>query len=159
MAKVFAGVDYTMARIQKTGQTQNIITLTSPLETSLVITKVMQFLQLFMCETLAKRIMSMILIAVGMPNERVTELTGLCDRSVRALRKIIATGDVDGHFTIGAGGRKRKLVDVEADIIEEINNSNYHSRQEIADMIQERYKIKVSLPVVGRLLKKTESNA
>ena len=101
----------------------------------------------------------MVLIVLEIPNERITELTGLCDRSVRALRKIIASGDVDGLFSIGVGGRKRKLADVEEDIIEEINNNNYHSRQEIVDMIQEKYKITVSLPVVGRLLKKMALNA
>jgi hypothetical protein len=42
-----------------------------------------------MTETLAKRIASMVLIAVGVTNDRVTELTGLCDRSDRELRKKI----------------------------------------------------------------------
>jgi transposase len=58
-------------------------------------------------------------------------------------------------FHVGGGGRKRKLVDVEDAIIEEINNNHYHSHQQIADMIRERYGIKVSLPVISRLLKKT----
>ena len=100
-----------------------------------------------------------LLISIGLSNSRVTELTGLCDRSVRTLRKAIETGDVDRFFIVNGGGRKSKLRDVEAAIVEEISNNNYHSRQQIADMIQEKYGIKVSLPAVGRLLKKTASSA
>jgi hypothetical protein len=52
-----------------------------------MIGKIIGFLRNVMTETLAKRIVSMALIVVGIPHERVTELTGLCDRSVRELRK------------------------------------------------------------------------
>jgi hypothetical protein len=55
---------------------------------------------------------------------------------------------------MGSGGRKRKLQGVEEEIIGEIDKGNYSNRQEIADMIQEKHGIKVSLPVVARLLKK-----
>jgi len=118
----------------------------------------MNFLQLFMCETLVKRIMSLILIAVGVPNARITELTGYCDRSIRSLQKAIETGETGSLFTVSGGGRKCKLQDVESAIVEELENNNYHSRQQIADMIQEKYGIKVSLPAIGRLLKKTKSS-
>jgi transposase len=157
--KACKGDDHIMPRAQKTEEPRNIDASTQSPKTNPTINKVMEFLRLFMCETLVKRIVSMILIALNIPNERVTELTGLCDRSVRALKKTLDTGDIDNLFMVGGGGRKRKLIDVEEEIIEEINNNNYHSRQEIADMIQEKYEIKVSLPVIGRLLKKTASNA
>ena len=49
-----------------------------------VIKKIMKFLELFMCKTLVKRIISLILIAVEIPDNRVTELTGLCNKSVQA---------------------------------------------------------------------------
>lgn len=117
--------------------------------------KVMRFLELFLCKTLVKRISSLILIAADVPNVRITELTGLCDRSVRSLKKAVGTGEIESLFTVGGGGRKPKLAkDVEESIVEEIENNNYHSRQQIADMILEKYNIKVSLPAVGRLLKK-----
>jgi hypothetical protein len=54
-----------------------------------MIGEIISFLRNVMTETLAKRIVSLVLIVVGAPNERVTELTGLCDRSVRELRKKI----------------------------------------------------------------------
>ena len=120
-----------------------------------VIKKVLDFLQLFVCVTLAKRLLSMVLIAVNVSDNFITELTGLCGQSVRTLRKTLIDGDIDSLFRVGGGGRKRKLVDVEEAIIEEINKNNYHSHQQIADMISEKYGIKVSLPVISRLLKKT----
>jgi transposase len=123
-----------------------------------IIKKVLDFIQLFMCVTLAKRLLSMVLIAVGASENLVTELTGLCAQSVRTLRKTLIGGDIDSLFHVGGGGRKRKLADVEDAIIEEINSNNYHSQQQIADMILEKYGIKVSLPVISRLLKKNRSN-
>jgi transposase len=108
-----------------------------------------------MCETPAKRIASIILITVRVKNTHITELTGLCDRSVRSLIKAIESGDTDDLLTVSGGGRKRKLTEVEASVLEEINNNNYHSRQQIADMIFDKFGVKVSLPAVGRLLKKT----
>jgi len=121
-----------------------------------VINKTMKFLKKFMPETLVKRIVSQILLAVGIPTKRVTELTGLCDRSVRALKKSLESGEIESLFHVGGGGRKSKLKDVENVIIEEIEKNDYHSRQQIADMVLERHGIKVSLPVIGKLLKKTK---
>ena len=123
-----------------------------------IIKKVLDFLQLFMCATLAKRLLSMVLMTVNISDNLITELTGLCGQSVRALKKALIDGDIDRLFHVGGGGRKRKLVDVEDAIIEEINDNNYHSHQQIADMIWEKFGIKVSLPVISRLLKKNGSN-
>ena len=123
-----------------------------------IISKVLIFLRLFVCETIAKRVVGMVLVAVGIPEDRVAELLGLCGKSVRAIKKGLEDGTIDEMFHTAGGGRKRKLGDVEESIIEEIGNNNYHSHQQIADMIQEKYGIKVSLPVIGRLLKKTGSS-
>ena len=123
-----------------------------------IVKKILDFFQSLMCETLAKRLLSMILMAVGVSDNIITNLTDLGAQSVRALRKSLIDGDIDSLFHVGGGGRKRKLIDVENSIIEEINSNNYHSHQQIADMIQEKYGIKVSLPVISRLLKKKELN-
>ena len=112
-----------------------------------------------MTETPAKRIVSIVLIVVGVPNDRVTELTGLCDRSVRELRKKIKDGNADdGLFHVGGGGCKGKLKDSEGLIIEKIENNHYHTQQEIADMVYDEYGIRVHRTVMGKRLKKTESN-
>jgi transposase len=125
-----------------------------------IIKKILDLLKLFMCETLAKRLLSMILIVAGVSDDPITEWTNLSGQSVRTLRKSIACNeDIDSLFHVGGGGRKSKLAGVEKSIIEEINNNNYHSHQQIADMIQEKHGIKVSLPAISRLLKKTASNA
>jgi len=101
----------------------------------------------------------MLLLSIGVENSRVTELTGLCARSVHSLKKELEKGEIDNLFKVGGGGRKRKLENVEETIIAEIEKNDYHSHQQIADMIQEKHGIKVSLKSVERLLKKTKSNA
>ena len=118
--------------------------------------KIISFMCMFMCETLAKRIVSMILILAGIPNARVTELSKLCDRSVRSLRKDLKTKEIESLFIVKGGGQKSKVKDVETEIIDEIEKNNYTSRQEIADMIYEKFGIKISVWAVGRLLKKTK---
>jgi transposase len=124
-----------------------------------MIGKIIAFLRNLMTETLAKRIVSMALIVVGIPNDRVAELTGLCDRSVRELRKKIKDGDADaGLFHVGGGGSKGKLKGIEELIIEKVETGNYHTQQEIADMVYDEYGIKAHRTVVGKLLKKTVSN-
>jgi transposase len=66
--------------------------------------------------------------------------------------------DVDNLFEIKAGrGRKSKIKDVESQIVDEIEKGNYQTLQQIADMIQDKFEIKVSLMSVSRLVKKTKS--
>jgi transposase len=123
-----------------------------------LIKAIMVFLQMFMCETLVKRIISMMLLATGFSNERITELSGLCNKSVRTLKKSIEAGEYDSLFHVGSGGQKGKLSDIEASIIKEVNENDYHSQQQIADMVLEKFGMKVSQATISRLLKKTASN-
>ena len=115
---------------------------------------ILKFLQLLMTQTLAKRITSMALIAAGVPDSRVTELTGLCDRSVRELRRALENDETENIFQVGGGGSKSKLAGLEETIINEVESGSYSSRQQIADMINEKHGIKVSLNTISRLLKK-----
>jgi transposase len=126
-------------------------------DTAQIIDKALIFLRLFMCETLAKRVMGIVLIAVGLPDSRAAELIRLSNKSFGMLKKRLDNDELDSMFHIAGGGRKRKLAEIEGAIVDEINNGAYHSHQQIADMIQEKYGIKVSLPVISRLLKKTAS--
>jgi len=121
---------------------------------TLIIKAVIEFLQLFMCETLSKRIMSMILIVVGVQVSQIAELTGLCSKSILTFQKTIEAGEYENLFHVGGGGKKRKLLDVESEIIDEINKNDYHSQQQIVDMVFEKYGIKVSQSTIHRLLKK-----
>ena len=133
---------------------------TNSIETEQAIEKTLNFLQLTMNLTLAKRLLCIIFLVAGLTTTRIAELVGLTDKSVQKLEKQLAEGDYKNLFQTGHGesGRKGKLVDVEEAIIAEINKNDYHSQQQIADMIHEEYGIKVSLPVISRLLKKTESS-
>ena len=126
---------------------------------SIIMMAVVRFLQMFMPETLAKRIVSVVLIAAGIPNNRITELTGVSDRSIWRIKKDISTGNIDNVFTIErGGGRPGNARGIEQEIAEELGKNNYHTRQQVADMIFEKFGVSMSVSAVGKLLKKTASN-
>lgn len=123
-----------------------------------VVEAIYAYLQLFLSPVIARRIISAILIIAGAHSTGITQLTGLCERSIRDLKNQIAAGDIDSLFEIKSGrGRKSKFKDVEPQIIEEIEGGNYQTLQQIADMVQEKFGIKASIMAVSRLLKKTKS--
>ena len=127
-------------------------------QTAKIIKMIIEFLKLFMCETLAKRVVSVVLILARTPNKQVTTLTNLCDKSVRVLKSKLEKGETEELLQVGGGGRKRKLVDVEQAIIKEVNENTYHTYQQVTDMAAEKFGLKVSSATVRRLLKKTASD-
>ena len=123
-----------------------------------IVDTISSFLQLFVSPVIARRLISAILIIGGARSGEVTRLTGLCERSVRNLKNQLVTGNTDGLFDVSSGrGRKSKFKDIEAQIIEEIEKGNYQTLQQIADMVYEKFGVKVSIMAVSRLLKKTKS--
>ena len=123
-----------------------------------VVKAIYSYLQLFVSPIVARRIISAVLIIAGAHNSYITELTGLSERGIRDLKNQLANDDTNSLFEIRSGrGRKPKLEDVESQIVEEIEKGNYQTLQQIADMIQEKFQIKVSIMSVSRLLKKTKS--
>jgi transposase len=126
---------------------------------NLIIKAVIQFLQILVGKALARRIVSLVLIAAGIPNARITEATGLGDQSLWTLKKLVRRGDIDTLFVVGhGGGRAGKAKGFETAIAEELEKNNYHTRQQVADMILEKFGISMSVSAVGKLLKKTASN-
>ena len=116
------------------------------------------YLQLFISPVIARRIISTILIIAGVRNANITELTGLSERGITDLKNMLMDEDTDSLFEIKSGrGRRSKLKDIEFQIVEEIEKGNYQTLQQIADMIQEKFEIRVSIMAVSRLLKKTKS--
>jgi transposase len=113
---------------------------------------------MLMPQTLAKRVVCIIMLAASIPNEQVAQMTGFCNKTVKSVQKKLTEGEVNVLFKIGGGGRKRKTAYVEQAIVDEINTNQYHSRQQIADMIFEKHGIKLSVNAVGELLKKTKSS-
>ena len=125
-----------------------------------IIQKVIDFLLFFMPKTLAKRLIAIVLLAADIPVPKVMELSGLSDRSVRGFRKSLMDGNVVSLFTIKNGtGSRSKMKGFEAEIIAEVEKNNYHTQQQIADMIKEKFGISVSTTAVARLLKKTASKS
>lgn len=117
----------------------------------------LNFLQLFLPKTTARKLMCVVLIAAGVSVSRIVTLTGLSDRTVRSTGRSVrdgSIGDVLAHKK--TSGRSRKTAGVEEQILAELEHGDYHTQQQIADMIQEKFQIKISLPAVGRLLKKTD---
>lgn len=128
-------------------------------EPTLVIQKVIEFLLLFIPKILAKRVIAIILLAADVPVPRVVELSGACDRTVRGLLKSLKKGETDSLFTLRNGsGSRSKTKGIEAEILKELENNNYHTQQQIADMIKDKFGISISLSAVPRFLKKTASN-
>ena len=121
------------------------------------VTKVIAFLRLFMPETLAKRIVCIVLLAVGIASDEIADITGFCEKTVKSISKKMKTDDVDSLFLINGGGRKGKLTNIEKAIVEEIEQGEYHSKQQIVDMIQEKHGIKTSLAAVGTAIKTLNS--
>ena len=119
---------------------------------------IVSFLLVFAPKTLAKRIVAMILLAADVPIPRVVELSGLCERSVRELKRAMAEKDVSGLLTLKNGsGSRSKTKGLEDEIIAEAERGHYHTRRQIADMIEDKFQVKVSVTAVAGLLKKTES--
>ena len=125
-----------------------------------VVKAISSFLQLFISPVIARRIISALLLIAGVHSAEITELTGLCERSIRELKNQLVAGDTGRLFEAKEGrGRKSKLKAVESQIVEEIESGNYKTLQQIADMVQEKFGITVSLMTVSRLLKKTKSTS
>ena len=118
---------------------------------------VLRFLQVFIPETTARKLICVILIATGVSVSRIRELVGLSDRSIQSAGRAVRDGSIGSILAHKkTSGRKRKTVNVEEQIFAELENGNYHSRQQIADIIKEKFKITVSLSAVGRFLKRTD---
>lgn len=134
---------------------KNVIEIKVPDKAVKVIKDVIEFLQLILPVTIAKRLVAIILLAVGFPVKKAVELTGLCERSMRSLKKAMQETSVSDLLVIKSGsGRKRKTAGIEEQIIAEVETNNYHTKQQIVDMVKEKFHISISCSSVGRLLKK-----
>lgn len=123
-----------------------------------VMSGIVNFLLIFIPKTLVKRIAAMILLSADVPTLRVMELSGLCERSVRGLKRDMQEKDVSSLLSIKNGsGSRSKTKGLEEEIIAEVEKGNYHTRRQIADMIEEKFHIRISVTAVARLLKKTAS--
>lgn len=144
---------------KESNQEHNLLEIKVPENAADIFQQVIKFLQLFLPVTLAKRLVAIILLAIGMPVMDAVKLTGLCEKSMWTLKKQLREQSVSDLMVIKSGsGRRGKTTDIEKQILAEPDSGNYHTRREIADMIEDKFHVKVSRSCVGRLLKKTASN-
>jgi len=127
-------------------------------EGSGIVSIVLNMLAMLMPMTLAKRVVCIILIAAGVPVSRIIEMTGMTERSVRSYGKVIREGNTGSLLVLKEGrGRKGKAAEVEEEILVEVEKGNFHTRQQIVDMVKEKFHISMSVSAIGNLLKKTTS--
>ena len=97
-----------------------------------ILQKVIEFLLLFMPKTLVKRVLAIVLLAAEVPVPKIVELSGLCDRSVRGLRKSLQEGEIETLFVLKNGtGSRSKTKGIEAEIMTELEKNNYYTQQQI----------------------------
>ena len=123
----------------------------------IIMEAVISFLSIFMPITLVKRVLSLVLIAAGLDNKNIHRLTGYGDSTIRKLRSDMRKKSISELLIIRGGGRKAKSDGIENDILKEIEKGNYHTQQQIADMVKEKFNVTMSVSAVSRLLKKTVS--
>jgi transposase len=116
----------------------------------------MEFLGTLMPPTLSKRAAAMLLLVAGMGNEEIVELTGMCIRSVRALRKTMEEQEPTSElFAIKPGsGRKRKTEGIEEQVWQELDTGKYSTHKQVADMLKEKFGISASVNLAARLMKR-----
>ena len=116
----------------------------------------MEFLATLMPPTLSKRAAAMLLLVAGMGNEEIVALTGMCIRSVRALRKTMEEQEPTSElFAIKPGsGRKRKTEGIEEQVWAELDTGKYQTHKDVADMLKDKFGIDASVNLAARVMKR-----
>lgn len=142
-----------------TEQEYKVLEIKLPSNASHILKEVIAILQLFLPVTLARRLVAIVLLSIGIPVKNAVELAGICEKSMWTLKKQIREEPVSELMVIKSGsGRKRKMEGLEEQILSEVETHDYHTHQQIVDMVEEKFHVRVSRSAVGRLLKKTASN-
>ena len=90
----------------------------------------------------------------GFDNKNINRLTKYGESTIQKLQSDMRKKSLSALLTIRGGGRKATSAGIEKEILNELEKGNYHTRQQVADMIKERFNITVSVTAVSRLLKK-----
>ena len=140
---------------------ENITIVINMNQAKIIVRKVIDFLRLAFPVTLAKRIVSIILLCVHFDKSLIAELTGLCKKSVSNYAQTVEEGRIDELLKIRGGGRQTILAklakagrNVEQLIVDMLNNENFQTLQHIADTIKDRFGVTLSQSSASRLVKK-----
>ena len=68
-------------------QEQNVLEIKLSNSGVNILRQVIEFLQIFLPETLAKRLVAIILLAIGIAVRKAVGMTGLCERRMWSLKK------------------------------------------------------------------------
>lgn len=88
---------------KESGHEHNLLEINMPENAVDIFQQVIEFLKLFLPVTLAKRLTSVILLAIGMSVRDAMELTGLCEKSMWTLKKQLREQSVSDLMTIKSG--------------------------------------------------------
>ena len=96
---------------------------------------------MMMSSTRAKRVVAFVLLALGVPTERIAVLTGLGERTVRGYRKQLGEGSTAEEARKPLALRQRektrsKVQGLDEQIIEEIERNNCAPRTDTWDLIE-----------------------
>lgn len=116
---------------------------------------IIAFLTSLMPQTIASRLVAILYIIADLPVKRICVLSGLSEKTVRQLKKSVGNTPFHTLLCIKKGsGRKGDLVNAEEEVKKELTSKNYYSRLQIANMIWEKFRIRIRLSAVGEYLKK-----
>ena len=118
------------------------------------IEKIVDYLTNFISDTVARRIIVLILLCAGVPIWTIAELSTFCTKTVYKIQKAAREGRFSDIFTINGGGRPSKLGDIADKVLDVLEKENFHTYQEVTDMIHDRFGVSVSVSAVHRFLKK-----
>ena len=147
-----------MKKTKKLGRRRIEYTYTGQFDSWVPATR--EFLESLMPETLSKRTASALLIAAGLGNEKIVELTGLCIRSVRALRKLMEEQEATSAiFAIKPGsGRKKKTEGIEDEVFAELDKGECKNYQQVVGILKEKFGLEATRQLAARLVKRWEKS-
>ena len=136
--------------------------LDSAMQKAAVLTEALPYIQDFCGSTVLVKVGGSVMESEANLNSLLADIAFMdaVGTGARALRKALREADPAQLLSIKRGsGRKSRTADVEAQIFEELERNNYRTRQQVADRIEERFHIKLSVSAVGKLLKKWASKS
>lgn len=116
--------------------------------------EIIRYLAELMADTMAMRIVALVLICAKVPVWVTSELSGFCTKTVYKLQKLAKECRFSELFSISGGGRPSKLADIKDNLFDILDSENFYSYKAIVQMIKDRFDIDVSVSAVSRLLKK-----
>ena len=121
-----------------------------------VLAVIVLLVSIMMNKTLAVRLVSILLIAVGYDDKKVALLVGCHRKTVKTLRNKMDDNTVSELMVIkpGSGRKPKASPDIINSIISEIKTGVFFNLRQIADYVYDTYKLKVSETCLGRMLKK-----